>query len=430
MQKIAEGENNKYSKRYRCYVLLILFITYVFNFIDRNIISVLLQPIKLDLNLTNTQMGLLTGFAFALFYTLAGFPIARLADRTSRKSVIAVGLGLWSLMTAASGFAQNYTQLLLARMGVGIGEAAGVPPAHSLISDYFPKNERARALSIFSLGIFVGLMLSFVAAGWMAENYGWRFAFVAVGLPGLLLALLVQFTIDEPTRGAMDQAPITIRPTPLKIALSTILSDRAFLLAAFGGAFIAYANYAVVAWGPSFLTLVHGLGVSEAGATLGPILGLFGAIGMLLGGYFGDKIGQGDPWKSFAVPFVATALSIPCLLIFFFSKSLMIGLASYSLGVILINMHLAPVFALIQNIMAPQTRATSSAIFLIMVNILGVGSGPFVTGLIFDNLEPSKGHDALIEALAFSMVPVAIGALCFLGGWRNSAKPRAFAVIE
>ena len=192
------------SLAYRRYVLGMLALVYVFNFTDRQILAILMQPIKEDLLLSDTQLGLLSGIAFALFYVTMGIPIARLADRYSRVNIISVSIFLWSLMTALSGLAGNFTQLLLARIGVGIGEAGCTPPAHSLLADYFARENRASALSIYSLGLPLGSVLGLMAGGWVAQIYGWRMAFFLVGLPGLVLALMVKFTIREPRRGLAD----------------------------------------------------------------------------------------------------------------------------------------------------------------------------------------------------------------------------------
>ncbi len=202
----AEAANS--SRGYANYVLAVLFTVYVFNLLDRNILAILLDPIKAELGASDTQMGFLTGFAFAVFYTFAGVPIARLADRGVRRSIIAAGLSVWSLMTALCGVVQSFPQLALARIGVGVGEAAGTPPAHSLISDYFPLERRATAISIYNSGISVGVMLGLLAGGWINQFFGWRAAFFVVGGPGLLFALVVRFTIKEPPRGMSETVPV------------------------------------------------------------------------------------------------------------------------------------------------------------------------------------------------------------------------------
>ena len=212
-----ETDDTRVSPGYSNYVLGLLFVVYVFNFIDRQVLSILLDDIKADIGVSDTYMGFLTGFAFALFYTFAGIPIARLADRSSRRTIIAVGLFIWSGMTAASGLVRNFTELALARVGVGIGEAAGSPPAHSLLSDYFPPERRATAMSIYATGVYVGVMLAFVGGGWLSEHFGWRSVYLTIGLSGIPLALLVRFTIRELPRGYSD-APGTLLTVDVSVS--------------------------------------------------------------------------------------------------------------------------------------------------------------------------------------------------------------------
>ena len=193
----AADSQSRESQRYARYVLFVLFVVYIFNFIDRQILSILIDPIKEDLGVSDTAMGFLTGLAFAVFYTVAGIPIARLADRGVRRTIIAVGLAVWSLMTALSGAAQSFVQLALARVGVGVGEAACSPPAHSLISDYFPPEKRATAISFYNSGISIGVMFGYLAGGWIVQFFNWRVAFLVVGLPGILMAVVIRLTIRE-----------------------------------------------------------------------------------------------------------------------------------------------------------------------------------------------------------------------------------------
>ena len=229
------------DRRYPNYVLAVLFFVYVFNFIDRTILSILIEDVKRELGVSDTAMGFLTGIAFAVFYTVAGIPIARWADVGVRRSIIALGLTVWSLMTAASGLVQNFGQLVAARIGVGVGEAAGSPPAHSLIADYFPPERRATALSIYSAGIYVGVLFGYLAGGWVNEFFGWRNAFFVVGLPGLLLALLVRFTVREPSRGQSEPprapsepAAVDEAPEPWQDVFRFLWSLRSFRHLAFG----------------------------------------------------------------------------------------------------------------------------------------------------------------------------------------------------
>src|SRR5688572_22703355 len=217
------------SPAYARYVLALLFAVYVVNFIDRQILAILLEPIKADLGVTDTAMGFLTGIAFALFYTVAGIPIARLADRSVRRTVIAVGLAVWSGMTVLSGLARSFTQLALARIGVGIGEAACTPPAHSLLADYFPPERRGTALAVYGMGIHVGILFGFLVGGWMNELFGWRQALFVVGAPGLILAIVVRLTVREPVRGAADGIVVAAETVPFRAAVSEFRSLRSLV---------------------------------------------------------------------------------------------------------------------------------------------------------------------------------------------------------
>ena len=266
------------SPAYPRYVLGLLFVAFVFNFIDRQILSILLEPIKKDLGVSDTAMGFLTGIAFALFYTFAGIPIARLADRRTRRTIIALGLAAWSAMTAASGIVRTFAELALARIGVGVGEAACSPPAHSLLADYFPPERRATALAIYSMGIYVGILFGFLIGGYMSQYFGWRQAFLVVGLPGLVLAVLVRFTVREPPRMHFAAVPI-----PTGTAIRMLWDMRTFRHMAFGAALHSFAGYGIAAWAPAFLARVHHLGPAESGLWLGLISGVGGGIGATAG---------------------------------------------------------------------------------------------------------------------------------------------------
>lgn len=282
-------------KSYRMYALGVLTLTYTINFIDRQILTILQEPIKAELALSDSQLGLLTGFAFAVFYVTFGLPIARWADHGVRRSIIAYSVGLWSLMTGLCGLAQNFFHLLLARMGVGVGEAGGSPPAHSLISDIFPPAERATAISTYSVGINIGVLIGFLSGGWLNEFFGWRVAFFAVCIPGLIVALIVRFTLAEPQRGLSELAiKNEEKAPPLSAVLRILRAKRSFVHLAIGSALIAMSNYAVLNWLPSFLIRSHGMGTGEIGTWLALIVGVCGGVGTFMGGYLADRFGQSN----------------------------------------------------------------------------------------------------------------------------------------
>jgi predicted MFS family arabinose efflux permease len=283
---------------YRRYVLGLLAVVYTFNYTDRQILAILLQPIKKELLLTDTQLGFLSGMAFALFYVSLGVPIARLADRSHRVNIISVSIFLWSLMTALSGLAASFWHLLLTRVGVGIGEAGCTPPAHSLISDYFAADQRSSALAVYSLGVPVGAFLGMLIGGWVAEWYGWRNAFFVVGLPGLALAVLVRLSIREPARGLADgrsadsQEGDDEKAPTLGQVLSFLWSRKTFRHITMGTALLAAGAFASASWIPPFLIRSHGMGLGEVGTWLSLLTLVGGVTGVLAGGYFGDLLSR------------------------------------------------------------------------------------------------------------------------------------------
>jgi MFS family permease len=384
-----------------------LFLVYVFNFIDRQILAILLEAIKKDLGASDTAMGVLSGFAFALFYTFAGIPIARWADRGSRRSIIALGLGVWSAMTAASGLAQSFVQLALARVGVGVGEAAGSPPAHSLIADYFAPHERATALSVYATGVYVGAMIAYLAGGYIVEYFSWRTAFLVVGLPGVFLALLVRFTIRELPRGYSEARRAVVEPASTADVLRYLATQKSFLLITFGGAVQSLSGYGVLAWGPTFLRRVHDMGSIEIGTWLGLIIGIGGAIGAYVGGRIADRLGRDDERAyarlcggvcllgvPFGVAFLVVGSRVPALLWF---------IPFYMLGA----MYVGPMLSMCQGLVPLQMRATASAVLLFVLNLIGLGAGPTLVGFLNDVLAPTYGA----EAIRYSLVVVTLGGV-------------------
>ncbi|MBT5518415.1 MAG: MFS transporter, partial [Rhodobiaceae bacterium] len=266
----------------RHYALAILVVIYTFNFIDRQILSILLEPVKSELGLSDTAMGMLTGFAFAMFYATLGIPIARFADRTNRRNLIAGALGIWSIFTALSGLAQNFWHLLAARIGVGVGEAGCSPPAHSMIADYYPAEQRATALGIYSLGIPFGIMFGLFAGGWINELFGWRAAFFLVGVPGILLAVITRFTLREPPRGLAEGRVDTGEQPSVRETLTFLWAKKSFRHMSFAAALTAFVGYGFITWAPSFLIRSFGMGTGEIGTWFGLILGVAGGIGIAL----------------------------------------------------------------------------------------------------------------------------------------------------
>ncbi|MEE8509280.1 MAG: MFS transporter [Myxococcota bacterium] len=401
------------SRRYANYVLGLLFVVYTFNFIDRQILSILLEDIKTELGVSDTAMGFLTGIAFAAFYTVAGIPIARWADVGVRRSIIALGLAVWSAMTALSGVVQSFTQLVGARIGVGVGEAAGSPPAHSIIADYFPPERRATALSIYNMGINVGILFGFLAGGWINEFFGWRAAFFVVGLPGLALALLVRFTIREPPRGASEGTVTDEPPEATAVVFRFLWSLRSFRHLAIAGGLHAFTGYGLAQWSPTFLRRVHEFGSGEAGTYLGLIIGLGGIAGSLLGGVLADRLSIRDKRWYLWVPAISSVLTLPFIAGFLLFDSPALALVTYIPAVVFGAMWLGSCLAITQAMVKLRMRAMASAILILVLNLIGLGLGPQAVGIMNDLLAPSLGDEAIRYSLLLATLMTAWAAVHF-----------------
>lgn len=376
------------SPRYSLYVVWLLCVVYALNMVDRQLLAILIEPIKREFALSDLYMGLLGGLAFALFYTTLGMPLARLADRKSRTLIIAASIAVWSGFTALTGFARSVSQLLLARVGVAVGEAGCNPAAYSLISDYFPKERRATALSIYQSGAVIGAFIGLLVGGYLEKLYGWRGAFFAIGIPGLLIALLVRLTIREPVRGRFD--PIAMRDVELRPArevLASLLRKPSFRHIAAAAALHNLAIFGVGNFYSSFLIRCHGMSVAEAGAKLGFVYLIGGIAGTYLGGAHADRLAQrkADPRYYLWVPATLLVVGLPfgqltytldgwpmllCML-------LAVGAAST---------YLAPSIAATYQLVPSSERALSSALLLLILNLIGLGLGPVVSGLVSDSL--------------------------------------------
>ncbi len=389
------------STRYRWTVLVMLTLVYTFNFIDRQILVILQEPIKADLGLSDAQLGLLTGFSFALVYVTAGIPIAWLADRANRRNIVAASLAFWSLMTAMSGLVQNYGQLLVARLGVGVGEAGGTPPAHSMISDYFPPSSRGTALSFYSMGIYIGVLFGFAAGGWIAENFGWRNAFFVIGIPGILYAFAVLWVVKEPKRGHFDPAGAG---APAQSSLSETMAGLrrrpTFWYLSVGCAFSAFVSYGNGNFMPSFLMRNHGLSLTEVGVILGLISGLSGATGTFLGGYMADRLATRDMRWYLWIPILGgLSAMIPAYYTLLGENTTFI-VAAMIPSQILSALYLGPCIATCHNLVSPGMRAMASAILYFVLNLIGLGLGPLTVGILSDFYAEPFGDDNLRYAMA------------------------------
>ncbi len=407
------------TSSYRKYVLFALTVVYVFNFIDRQILVILQEDIKNDLGLSDTQLGLLSGFTFAIFYVTLGLPIAKLADKYSRKRIITVSLALWSAMTAVSGFAGNFIHILLARIGVGVGEAGGSPPAHSMISDYFSAKSRATALSIYSMGIYIGVLVGLLVGGFLAADLGWRNTFYLVGLPGITFALIFNFTVKEPVRTTTNQQNQNSDQQSLLVAIRRLFQYKPFGLISFAAAFHTFATYGMGNWHGSFLVRLHGLPIDLVGGYLALAIGVGGAIGSWLGGYVGDKISKGDQSVYLKIVSISVALSIPLEFVYLFASSTPVLIGSLFFIYVLWSTFLGPSISVIHGLVPTGMRAISSAVFFFILNLIGLGLGPTVVGIVSDLIEPIFPVDSLRWAMAICILFTATGSWLY---WRSANR--------
>ncbi len=384
--------------------MLILALVYMFNFIDRQILAILLPAIRDEFQVGDTVLGLLTGTAFALFYVTLGIPIAQVADKWNRRNLVAAALAVWSGMTALSGLAVNIWQLTLARIGVGIGEAGCSPPAHSMISDYYPPEQRSIAMGFYTLGISTGIMIAYLAGGWVVENYGWRQAFFIVGIPGLILAGIMRFTVVEPQRGASEERVDSgSKPTFLEV-LQFLRGRRSFIHMGVAAGLSSFVGYSVVNFFPSYVVRSFDMGLAELGFWLGIIVGIAGGVGYFGGGVIADKLGRESRRKSFNFLALASLVSMLFYVTVFLAQSSGWALAMLVLPTGLANLYLATVLAQAQSLVSLRMRAVASALVLLLINVIGLACGPLLTGMLSDALAPSFG----VESMRYSLLIVCV----------------------
>ena len=405
MNPTEEEKAAAITPAYRSYALSLFLLVYIINFVDRQIFGILIEPIRLEIDLSDTQLGLLGGIAFAIFYTFAGIPIARWADVGVRKNIVALALVIWSVMTMFTSTAKGFGALLIARVGVGIGEAGCSPPIHSLISDMYPEEERATALSTYALGIPIGAAIGTLLGGWIGEYFGWRMAFMVVGLPGIIVAIVVFFTVREPPRGHSEPDHVQVQKdlVPLADTLRFLWSLRAFRHLSFAGALHAFVGYGVGLFIPAFFMRVHGFGLAETSTYLF-LIGLTGIIGTYLGGYLGDRMGKKDKRWYMGIPGIATIISVPFAVLFYTTGDPMLAIVLAIPGAILGPMYLGPTFAMTQTLVPPAMRSTASAILLFVLNLIGLGLGPVFAGFLSDTLRPGYGE----ESIRYSLLILAV----------------------
>ena len=399
--------------------LWILLIVYIFNFIDRQIVNILAEPIAKDLHLSDTQIGLMTGIAFALFYTVLGLPIARYADKpsTNRPRLIAAALAIWSGMTALCGLAQNFTHLLLARIGVGVGEAGCTPAAHSLISDLVPKEKRASALGFYALGIPIGTVLGMIIGGLLVDALGWRHAFMIVGLPGLAMAVVVMLVLKDPRHRIEAAAPVARVDTGA--ALQAIFSSRAMVLLLAAASFAAFLSYGKATWATIFFQRTYGLSPGEVGLYFGIVNGAGGILGTWMSGKIADRFGHTNRKHVLTAAAWGMLLVAPTAILGYSMADWRAALFLLFVPTFLGSLYYGPTYSSVQGLTSPQSRAMASAVLLFFQNLIGLGLGPLAFGMLSDAIKPSFGEDSVRYVLYAASLLSLIPAFFF---WRCSLR--------
>ncbi len=425
MTQPAHGWRSHYS-------LAVLLFVYTMNYIDRQILGILVEPIKQEFGVSDTALGLLTGLAFALLYSLLAIPFGRYADRANRRNFVAYCCAAWSVMTALCGMATGFWSLALARMGVAVGEAGGGAPSISMIADHYPPQQRGRAMSIYMLGPQLGIVLGFGLGGWIAQHYGWRTAFLVMSVPGVIAALLLRFTTIEPRRGTWETTAgsTSAQPTEsLNLVLRDLWASRAFVRVTLAAVLMVFAGMGIGIWTPAFLVRSHGMTLQGAGAVMGIFGGLAAVSGTLACGWLSDVMAKRDRRWRVGVPLLGCVLSVPLGLAFYLMPAtnpwlfgdfaMPRAMGFYVLFGFVTVWWTAPVYAMLAELVVPYRRATAMAVFSLVSTIIGAGFGPLAVGMLSDQLVPHFGNEALRWALATATgVSYLLGVVAFVSVFR------------
>lgn len=396
---------------YRSWFLFLLTAGYALNFLDRQLLSILQEPLKLELGLTDTQLGLIGGPVFALLYVSLGVPIARLSDRKNRVHIVAGAISLWSVATALCGAAGSFVQLAMARMTVAVGEAAGTAPSYALLADLYEKERRASAIGLFTTGTAIGAALGLTLGGWVGQAYGWRTAFLLIGLPGVVLAAVIALTLREPPRGFADGRTGPAEQAGFLEVVRHLFASRSFPGIAFGVGIASIAGFGLGHWMPSFMVRSFDLTIAQAGwrVALASVIG--GVLGGIIGGRVCDRLALRDRrWWCWA-PAIAFLLNIPMTVILFRAQSAEAAMVALAVVNFLYHFWGGSGHSLVQSIVGVKMRATAAALFLMCISLIGQGIGPLAVGFLSDRLGPQSGAESLREAL-MALSPVWFFAAC------------------
>lgn len=405
--------NESTSNRSRYYTLGILTLVYMLNFIDRQLLSVLQEPIREEMGFSDEQLGLLTGTAFAIFYVTAGIPIARWADIGNRRNIVALAVGTWSLMTALQGMVTSYAQLFAVRVGVGVGEAGGTPPAYSIMSDLFGPSERGRAFSIYATGVTSGIFISYLFGSWVSDAFGWRVVFITIGLPGIGVALLLRFTVKEPKRSSSEPPP------PVRDVFATLWSKRSFRHLSIAAALHAFVSYGIGAFLVSFYVRSFQIetdNLSLVAVPLGLSIGIGGAVGNYSGGSLADYLGKRDKRWYLWVCAISSLVAIPFAFATFLTQDFYTSIGLYFIPLVLGYMYGGPTLAMAHALVTPRMRALTTSIFLFIINLIGMGIGPWALGRLSDALYPRFGEESLRYAIMAFFVTYVWSAIHYFWG--------------
>jgi MFS family permease len=412
-----------FTPGYRSYVLFVLTLVYLVNYLDRQILGILLPYIQKEFAMDDFQAGLLSGTVFAVIYATLGIPFATLADRMSRRNIIAVSLAGFSLMTVLSGYTRQIWQLVVTRFCTGIGEAGTGPSINSMIADLYPPEKRAGALAFYSAGLNIGLLFGYFGGGWMLQHYGWRSAFIASGAPGLLLVFLVLFTVREPVRGTADGIADSTETPHLLEVVQFLWAQRSFLWIALACSAHAFGGYSLVYFLPKFLIVSHHMTPLQVGITLSLLTGIFGAIGTYASGVLADRFGKRDANWYMYVPIICACVAVPCGPFFYLLPSTAAALVFAIVPALMGATYLGPSYAMAQAMVPLRMRAQTIGILLFVLNMIALGLGPATTGLLSTMLKPTLGDDSLRWALMVSSITsTLIGIYCF---WRATGSLKA-----
>ncbi|HEU0044486.1 MFS transporter [Sphingomonas sp.] len=416
------GPQTDNGRAYAGYVLFVLILVNMMNSVDRAVVNILVEPIRKDLGFTDTQIGLISGLGFALVFGLLGLPIARLADRGNRKVLLAAGLAAWSTMTIVTGRAVGFWSMLVARFGVGAGEATCYPASLSLIADYFKPEHRPRAIALFQIGLHLGFIVGAGVASTIAERYGWRAAFTVLGLPGVVLAGILLLTVREPARGRLDVTNDRRgEGAGFGEALRLLVADRPFVIMVLAGLFMALGGASLANWGAAYMMRSHGLTQGQVGVVLGPVMGIGGLVGTLAGGFLGTMIAKRNPRPHAPLlVMLFTALpGVPAMILFLLAPSVPLAVIGGLFGGVLTSMHYGSLVAVALNRVPSVRRGMASSLVILGQTVIGFGLGPLIVGAISDGLSGSLGTESLRYAMLMAPVAVLVGWSLALLAWRR-----------